>query len=71
MGKSKDQIRAQTKTGQRRFDQVLRLVMPYHWVYEVKWLVGAAGYAPELGSENKNSVLGVNSYLGQLGWDNL
>lgn len=54
----------QIEAGQRQLSQVLRLVAPYHWVYEVQWLVGDVQRAPRLGNEVENAVLGVNSHLG-------
>lgn len=56
--------RHQTEEGQYRLNQVMRLVAPYHWVYELKWLVGDSSRAPRLGVEIENAVLGVNSHLG-------
>lgn len=56
----------QNDEGKRRLDQTLRLVAPYHWDYEPKWLVGDVNRAPRLGSEADNAVLGVNSHLGKL-----
>jgi len=56
--------RHQTGEGRHRIGQVMRLVTPYHWVYEVKWLVGDTTRAPRLGVEVENAVLGVNSHLG-------
>ena len=54
----------QTDEGQKRINQVMRLVAPYHWVYRFKWLIGDVTRAPRLGIETENSVLGVNSHLG-------
>jgi hypothetical protein len=54
----------QTNEGQHRLNQVMRLVAPYHWIYDLKWLVGDKTRAPRLGSEIENAVLGVNSHLG-------
>src|SRR5262247_823982 len=56
--------RHQTDEGQKRIDQVMRLVAPYHWVYRFKWLIGDVDRAPRLGIEIENAVLGVNSHLG-------
>jgi len=56
--------RHQTDEGQKRINQVMRLVAPYHWVYRFKWLIGDPGRAPRLGTEIENAVLGVNSHLG-------
>jgi type VI secretion system (T6SS) VasB/ImpH family protein len=56
----------QTDEGQRRIDQVMRLVAPYHWVYRFKWLIGDVDRAPRLGIEIENAVLGINSHLGYL-----
>ena len=58
--------RRQTDEGQKRINQVMRLVAPYHWVYRFKWLVGDFNRAPRLGMEIENAVLGVNSHLGIL-----
>jgi predicted component of type VI protein secretion system len=58
--------RHQTDEGQKRINQVMRLVAPYHWVYQFKWLIGDTGRAPRLGIEIENAVLGVNSHLGSL-----
>ena len=55
----------QTDDGQQRLNQVMRLVAPYHWAYEIKWLVGDAERAPRLGYELENAVLGVNTHLGE------
>lgn len=52
---------------QRLLKQVMTLVTPYHWEYEIRWLVGDAGRAPRLGIAEENSVLGVNFHLGHLG----
>jgi predicted component of type VI protein secretion system len=60
-----DYRRHRTEEGGRRIQQVLRLVSPYHWVYDLKWLVGDAACGPRLGSEIENAVLGVNSHLGR------
>ena len=56
--------RHRTEEGRHRIEQVMRLVAPYHWVYEIEWLVGDANRAPRLGIEIENAVLGVNSHLG-------
>jgi hypothetical protein len=56
--------RHQTNEGQKRINQVMRLVAPYHWVYRFKWLIGDIDRAPRLGEEIENAVLGVNSHLG-------
>jgi len=56
--------RRQTDEGQKRINQVMRLVAPYHWVYRFKWLIGDVSRAPRLGMESENAVLGVNSHLG-------
>src|SRR5262245_5064541 len=56
--------RHQTDEGQKRINQVMRLVAPYHWIYRFKWLIGDTGRAPRLGIEIDNAVLGVNSHLG-------
>jgi hypothetical protein len=53
-----------TDEGQKRINQVMRLVAPYHWVYRFKWLIGDIDRAPRLGEEIENAVLGVNSHLG-------
>jgi Type VI secretion, TssG len=58
--------RHQTGEGQKRIDQVMRLVAPYHWVYRFKWLIGDVDRAPRLGIEMDNAVLGLNSHLGSL-----
>jgi hypothetical protein len=58
--------RHQTDEMQKRINQVMRLVAPYHWVYRFKWLVGDLNRAPRLGMEIENAVLGVNSHLGSL-----
>jgi hypothetical protein len=58
--------RHQTDEGQKRIDQVMRLVAPYHWVYRFKWLIGDVDRAPRLGVEIDNAVLGLNSHLGSL-----
>jgi Type VI secretion, TssG len=58
--------RHQTGEGQKRIDQVMRLVAPYHWVYRFKWLIGDVDRAPRLGVEIDNAVLGLNSHLGNL-----
>jgi Type VI secretion, TssG len=58
--------RHQTGEGQKRIDQVMRLVAPYHWVYRFKWLIGDVDRAPRLGIEIDNAVLGLNSHLGSL-----
>jgi hypothetical protein len=54
----------QADEGQKRINQVMRLVAPYHWVYRFKWLIGDIDRAPRLGEEIENAVLGVNSHLG-------
>jgi hypothetical protein len=54
----------QTDEGQKRINQVMRLVAPYHWVYRFKWMIGDINRAPRLGEEIENAVLGVNSHLG-------
>jgi len=56
--------RHQTNEGQKRINQVMRLVAPYHWIYRFKWLIGDISRAPRLGTEIENAVLGVNSHLG-------
>ena len=56
--------RHQTDEGQKRINQVMRLVAPYHWVYRFKWLIGDVDRAPRIGVEVENAVLGVNSHLG-------
>jgi len=56
--------RRDTYEGQKRINQVMRLVAPYHWVYRFKWLIGDVSRAPRLGIEVENAVLGVNSHLG-------
>jgi hypothetical protein len=56
--------RHQTNEGQKRINQVMRLVAPYHWIYRFKWLIGDIDRAPRLGTEIENAVLGVNSHLG-------
>jgi len=56
--------RRNTDEGQKRINQVMRLVAPYHWVYRFKWLIGDVSLAPRLGIEFQNAVLGVNSHLG-------
>jgi predicted component of type VI protein secretion system len=56
--------RHQTGEGQKRIDQVMRLVAPYHWVYRFNWLIGDVDRAPRLGIDIDNAVLGVNSHLG-------
>jgi len=56
--------RRNTDEGQKRINQVMRLVAPYHWVYRFKWLIGDFTRAPRLGIEVENAVLGVNSHLG-------
>jgi hypothetical protein len=38
--------------------------MPFHWAYEVEWLVRDNNRALRLGIETENAVLGVNSHLG-------
>jgi len=58
--------RFQTDESRRRIAQVMRLVAPYHWVYQFKWLVGDLDRSPRLGIEIENAVLGVNSHLGSL-----
>jgi len=58
--------RYQTDEGQRRIAQVMRLVAPYHWVYQFKWLVGDVDRPPRLGIEIENAVLGINSHLGKI-----
>lgn len=57
--------RFQTEEGQRRINQTMRLVTPYHWINSVRWLVGDSSRAPRLGDESENAVLGVNSHLGR------
>lgn len=57
--------RHRTRDGEQRIEQVMRLVSPYHWVYDLKWLVGDAARGPRLGVELQNAVLGVNSHLGR------
>jgi predicted component of type VI protein secretion system len=68
-------LRAETLEKYRRFQtdesrklivQVMRLVAPYHWVYQFKWLVGDIDRSPRLGIEIENSVLGINSHLGNI-----
>lgn len=54
----------QDEEEQRLLRQVMRLVRPYHWEYEIRWLVGDADRAPRLGIAEENSVLGVNFHLG-------
>lgn len=54
----------QSLAGQQLLQQVLRLVLPYHWDCEVNWLVGDVTCAPRLGVAAENAVLGVNSHLG-------
>lgn len=49
---------------EQRVHQVLRLVLPYHLVYTVRWLVGDTNLAPRLGIIQENSVLGINTHLG-------
>jgi hypothetical protein len=49
---------------QRLLKQVMTLVTPYHWEYEIRWLVGDTKRAPRLGVAEENSVLGVNFHLG-------
>jgi Type VI secretion, TssG len=56
--------RHQTGEGQKRINQVMRLVAPYHWVCRFKWLIGDIDRAPRIGVEIENAVLGVNSHLG-------
>ena len=56
----------QTVESRRQIDQVMRLVAPYHWVYQFKWLVGDIDRPPRLGIEIENAVLGINSHLGNL-----
>jgi hypothetical protein len=56
--------RFETAEGQAFLEQVLCLVAPYHWVYEIKWLVGDLNRAPRLGVEAENAILGVSSHLG-------
>jgi len=56
----------QTDEWRRRIDQVMRLVAPYHWVYQFKWLVGDTNRPPRLGIEIENAVLGINSHLGNI-----
>jgi predicted component of type VI protein secretion system len=56
--------RNQREEGQKRINQVMRLVAPYHWVYRIRWLIGDFDRAPRLGIEIENAVLGVNSHLG-------
>lgn len=51
--------------GERRIHRVLRLVLPYHLAYSVRWLVGDRESAPRLGNRMENAVLGVNSHLGR------
>lgn len=52
----------QSLAGRTLIDKVLKLVMPYHWEYEIQWLVGDTSKAPRLG--DINSILGVNSHMG-------
>jgi len=56
--------RHQREEGQKRINQVMRLVAPYHWVYRIRWLIGDVDRALCLGIEIENAVLGVNSHLG-------
>ena len=55
----------QTSNESHRLKQVLDLSLPLHTQYEVKWLVGNHHHAPRLGSEQQNSVLGINTHLGR------
>ncbi len=54
-----------TEPGERRLRQVLDLLLPYHAVSTIRWLVGDASRAPRLGNEQENSVLGVNAHIGK------
>lgn len=55
----------QTPEGLRSVDQVIRLAVPYHVVHVVDWLVGDSTRAPRLGVKSENSVLGINTHLGE------
>jgi predicted component of type VI protein secretion system len=45
-------------------DAVLYLIAPCHQRYRVAWSIGDRAKAPALGVEERNSRLGLNSYLG-------
>jgi hypothetical protein len=51
--------------GQRLIARALRLALPYHLNYALRWVVGDTSRAPRLGEETENSVLGVNTHLGR------
>lgn len=55
----------QAEADARRIEQVLDLVAPFHLAYQVRWLVGDQSRAPRLGVEEENSILDVNTHLGQ------
>lgn len=54
----------QSDVGQQYIHQVLRLVLPFHLIYDVQWLVKDSNRAPRLGNAADNAVLGVNSHMG-------
>ena len=62
---SLDEYREHIQENERRIRQVLDLALPYHFSYSVCWLVGDSSSAPRLGIDQENSVLGVNTHLGQ------
>ena len=62
---SLDDYREHIQEDERRIRQVLDLTLPYHLSYSVGWLVGDSSSAPRLGIDQQNSVLGVNTHLGQ------
>jgi Type VI secretion, TssG len=54
-----------TEEGRQRLRQVLRLLLPYHLEYAIRWLVGDAERAPRLGIGEENALLGINAHFGR------
>jgi Type VI secretion, TssG len=55
----------QTEEGRQRIHQVLHLLLPYHVVYAIRWLVGDPDRAPRLGIGEENALLGINAHFGR------
>jgi hypothetical protein len=55
----------QTEEGTQRIRQVLHLLLPYHVVSAIRWLVGDTDRAPRLGIGEENALLGINTHFGR------
>lgn len=58
----------QAEEARSRRDSVMQLLLPFHLQYEFRFRLGDPAAMPQLGAPERNSALGINSYMGREAW---